>query len=121
MTKRTKFGLAVLLAALMTSALVLAGCDQPPSDNGSEDSNPTAPGNTPTTPGNPGAPTTPGNTPGTPASPVAVTGITLNKTSTTMLEGGTETLTALIAPANATNKGLTWSSNDTSVGPFQAA
>lgn len=35
---------------------------------------------------------------------VSVTGVTLNKTSTSIQVGGTETLTATVAPADATNK-----------------
>ena len=53
----------------------------------------------------------------TPASsdPVAVTGVSLNKTSTTLTVGGSETLTATVQPSNATNKAVNWSSNPTSV------
>ncbi len=53
----------------------------------------------------------------TPASsdPVAVTGVSLNKTSTTLTVGGSETLTASVQPSNATNKAVNWSSNPTSV------
>ena len=53
----------------------------------------------------------------TPASsdPVAVTGVSLNKTSTTLTVGGSETLTANVQPSNATNKAVNWSSNPTSV------
>lgn len=46
---------------------------------------------------------------------IAVTGVTLNKTSTTLKAGRTETLVATIAPANATNKNVTWSSTNTAV------
>ena len=46
---------------------------------------------------------------------VPVTGVTLNKTSTTITAGGTETLTATVQPSNATNKNVTWSSNNTGV------
>jgi uncharacterized protein YjdB len=46
---------------------------------------------------------------------VAVTGVGLNKTSTTMSIGGTETLTATVTPSNATNKNITWSSNNTAL------
>lgn len=47
--------------------------------------------------------------------PVVVTGVTLNKTSTSIMFGSTETLTATVAPANATNKNVTWTSSNTSV------
>jgi uncharacterized protein YjdB len=43
---------------------------------------------------------------------VSVTGITLNKNSTSILEGSNEHLTATISPVNATNQKVTWSSND---------
>ena len=46
---------------------------------------------------------------------VPVTGITLNKTSTTIVVGNSETLTATVLPANATNKSVTWSSGNTGV------
>ncbi|MGN0808035.1 MAG: beta strand repeat-containing protein [Candidatus Coproplasma sp.] len=46
---------------------------------------------------------------------VAVTGVTLNKTSTSIEIGSTETLTATIAPADATNKAVTWTSSDPTV------
>jgi len=45
-------------------------------------------------------------------STVAVTGVSLNKTSTTILVNGTEKLTATVAPDNATNKAVTWSTSD---------
>jgi uncharacterized protein YjdB len=48
-------------------------------------------------------------------SPVSVTGVSLNKTSTSLLAGGTETLIATIIPSNATNQSVTWSSNNTGV------
>ena len=46
---------------------------------------------------------------------IAVTGVTLNKNSTSLTVGDTDTLTATISPANATNKNVTWSSDTTSV------
>jgi len=46
---------------------------------------------------------------------IAVTGVTLNKTSTSISVGETETLTATVAPANALNKEITWTSSNTSV------
>ena len=48
-------------------------------------------------------------------STVHVTGVTLNKNSTTLTVGGNETLTAMVAPNNATNKNVTWSSSNSSV------
>jgi len=46
---------------------------------------------------------------------VAVTGITLNKTSATIIKGNSETLTATITPSNATNKTVTWTTSNSSV------
>jgi uncharacterized protein YjdB len=46
---------------------------------------------------------------------VAVTGITLNMTSTDLIIGDSKTITATIAPANATNKNITWISSDNSI------
>jgi len=46
---------------------------------------------------------------------VDVTGVTLNKTTATIAVGATEKLTATVAPDDATDKTVTWSSNDTSI------
>lgn len=46
---------------------------------------------------------------------VSVTGVSLNKNSTSLTVGSTETLTATIAPSNATNKNVTWTSSLTSI------
>ena len=45
----------------------------------------------------------------------AVTGVSLNKTSLSLLVNGTETLIAAIVPANAENKAVTWASSDEAV------
>ncbi len=44
-------------------------------------------------------------------SAISVTGVSLNKNSTTIAEGSTETLTATITPSNALDQAVTWSSN----------
>ena len=44
--------------------------------------------------------------------PVPVTGVTLNKTSANLAVGDTLSLTATVAPTNATNKTVTWSSSN---------
>ncbi|MCG9967275.1 leucine-rich repeat protein [Pelotomaculum terephthalicicum JT] len=46
------------------------------------------------------------------SSTVAVTGVSLNKTSATITVGGTDQLTAIIAPADATNQNVTWASDN---------
>lgn len=51
---------------------------------------------------------------------VAVTGVSLNKNSTTLTVGGTETLTATVSPDGATDKTVTWSSDNTSVATVDA-
>ena len=48
-------------------------------------------------------------------SAVKVTGVSLDTTSKTLTEGETFTLTATVAPADASNKLITWSSSDETV------
>ena len=52
---------------------------------------------------------------------VAVSSISLNKTSTSIEKGNTETLTATISPAEATDKSVTWTSSDPSVATVDAS
>ncbi|ADL52767.1 Ig-like domain-containing protein [Clostridium cellulovorans] len=52
---------------------------------------------------------------GTGTTTVSVTGVSLNKTSLSLTAGATQTLTATIAPTNATNKSISWTSSNTSV------
>lgn len=47
--------------------------------------------------------------------PVAVTGVSLDKTTLALKAGETSTLTATITPSDATTQGVTWSSSDSSV------
>ena len=47
--------------------------------------------------------------------PISVTGITLDKTSLNVYVGETGTLTATVAPANATDKAVTWTSSNEDV------
>jgi len=49
------------------------------------------------------------------ATAVAVTGVSLDKTSSRLAVGGSETLVPAITPSGATNQNLTWSSSNTSV------
>lgn len=46
---------------------------------------------------------------------ISVTGVTLDKTTATIKEGATVKLTPTIAPENATNKNVTWTSSNESV------
>ena len=46
---------------------------------------------------------------------VPVTGVSLDKTSAELDVGGTLTLTATVAPTNATNQNVSWSSSDENV------
>ncbi|WP_051330745.1 Ig-like domain-containing protein [Aneurinibacillus terranovensis] len=46
---------------------------------------------------------------------IHVTGVTLNKTSTTINAGNSEQLTATVTPANATDPSVTWTSSNPSV------
>ena len=48
-------------------------------------------------------------------SAVTVTGVTLNKSSLTLVEGSSETLTATVSPDNASNKAVSWQSSATDV------
>ena len=46
---------------------------------------------------------------------VAVTSVSLNKQTLSLVEGNSETLTATVAPSDATNKAVSWKSSDASV------
>ena len=51
---------------------------------------------------------------------IPVTGVTLNKTSTTLTVGGSERLTATVTPNDATDKSVTWASSNTAVATVDA-
>ncbi len=55
-----------------------------------------------------------------PATTVSVTGISLDKTNANLDTGNTLQLTAAVAPANAGNKAVTWTSSDTKVATVDA-
>ena len=46
---------------------------------------------------------------------VAVTGVTMSPTSATIVAGATQQLTATVAPANATNKNVSWTSSNSAI------
>ena len=54
------------------------------------------------------------------AAAVAVTGVTLNKATLSLIAGASETLTATVAPADATNKKVTWKSSNAAVASVDA-
>ena len=56
-----------------------------------------------------------------PGGNVSVTGVTLNKTTLKLTKGTSETLTATIAPTNATNKKVTWASSNAAVATVDAS
>ena len=56
-----------------------------------------------------------GEEPGGGSDPVAVTGVSLDKSEISLEVGETQTLTATVAPADATNKSVTWTSNNENV------
>jgi len=87
-----------ILALLAIIGFSMAACG----DGGGDDGGSTTPGGS--TGGGDNGDTT-----------VAVTGVTLSPTTLSLTVGGdTGTLTATVAPDDATNKGVTWSSSDTS-------
>jgi hypothetical protein len=54
------------------------------------------------------------------AKAVAVTGVSLNKTTLALTAGASETLTATVAPGDATNKAVTWKSSKPDVATVDA-
>jgi uncharacterized protein (TIGR02145 family) len=60
-------------------------------------------------------PNNPNKPNGPAANDVVVTGVTLDKTTLELIEGANETLTATVAPDDATNKDVTWSSSDSAI------
>jgi uncharacterized protein YjdB len=53
--------------------------------------------------------------------PVSVTGVSLNRTTLSLFVGGMETLTATIAPVNAANQAVSWSSSAPAVASVSEA
>lgn len=51
---------------------------------------------------------------------VAVTGVSLSPTSTSVMEGSSTTLTATVSPANASNKNIAWTSSNSAVASVDA-
>lgn len=62
------------------------------------------------------------NNSGTPCGgTISVTGVTVSPTTATITAGNTQVLTATVLPTDATDKTLTWSSNNTAVATVDAA
>ncbi|MFA6506314.1 MAG: Ig-like domain-containing protein [Treponemataceae bacterium] len=57
---------------------------------------------------------------GTNSASTPVNGVSLNKTSTSIFVGGSETLSATLTPVGATNRTVTWTSSDTAVATVSA-
>ena len=93
MKKLLRTAIAALAAALFSMTMISCGPDEPDTPGGSGQTVPTT---------------------------VTVTGVTLNKTSLNLVEGGSETLTATVAPSNATNKTVSWKSSDASTASVDA-
>ena len=86
---RTSF--AALIAALFSITMISCKPDEPDTPGG----------------GNGGGQTGP--------TTVAVTGVSISKSSLSLIEGGSETLTATVSPDNATNKSVSWKSSATDI------
>ena len=89
-------------AAFLASSLVLSGCNLLMPKKGGKGSSSGTPTDTS------GSGSQSGDT-------VAVTGVSLNKSSLSLKVNASETLTATVNPSNATNKDVTWESSNTSV------
>ena len=92
--KKTIFKVATAIAVTILSSAIIFSCgpeEQPGGNNGGND-------NVPVTP-----------------STIAVTGVSLNKSSLSLEEGGSETLVATVTPDNATNKAVNWKSSASGV------
>ena len=49
---------------------------------------------------------------------ISVTGVTLDKSTLSLVEGSSETLSATVTPENAANRAVTWTSSNTAVAAF---
>ena len=78
-----------------------SGSSTPDNGNSNPDTDPTTPEN--------------GNSGGSESSPVLATGVTLNKTTLSLVKGSSETLTATVAPDDTTDTTLTWSTSNENV------
>lgn len=86
---------AILFAVLSSAIIISCGPEEQPSGgNGNNSGNNDVPDTPPT---------------------VAVTGVSLNKSSLSLVEGGSASLVATVTPDNATNKAVSWKSSDSGV------
>ncbi len=93
--RQSRFAFILVTVVLGFAAFVLSNCTPPSGDDGT-------------------------NGGGGDEEEVPVTGVTVAPTSNLVL-GDTQQLTATVLPANATNKNVTWSSNDTNVATVSAS
>ncbi|MBR5661529.1 MAG: Ig-like domain-containing protein [Bacteroidales bacterium] len=85
----SKVATAIAVAVLSSAIIISCGPEEQPGGNNGG--------------GNDDVPATP--------STIAVTGVSLNKSSLSLEEGGSESLVATVAPSNATNKSVNWTSS----------
>ena len=113
MNRRTIIPAATLLALLLpAAALLLFGCKKESPAPAPDPNPPTKPAEPP----KPEKPDEPADEPDKPDEPadqvVSVTGISLDNSSKELGVGESFTLTATVKPDNATDKGITWSSDN---------
>ncbi len=64
----------------------------------------------------------PGSEPSKPTpTSTAVTGVSINKSTLSLMEGGSETVSATVSPSSAVNKNITWSSSDSSIASIDSS
>ena len=122
--------IALLLCVVMLSSTILTSCDSgdssgggnqgtsqsTPSDNTGDNSSQNKPSDSKSDDGDSNDNNQTNNNGGdNEDTTILATGVTLNKTTLSLIKGGSETLTATVAPVDTTDKSLTWTSSNTSV------
>ena len=133
-----KSTIALLLCVIMLATMVLTSCDKEDHEDGENDQNQSENtdnvndtddgddntdnegGNTDNEGGNTdnegGNTDNEGNEDQNPEdTPIVATGVSLNKNTLSLIKGGSETLTATVAPDDTTDKTLTWTTSDATV------
>ena len=101
MKKSFKSIVSLLLCLIMLSTTVLTSCDSVGSGNGDNASTTVT--------------TKPSESKGPENTTIFASGVTLDKTTLSLIKGESETLIATIAPDNTTDKTLTWSTSDVNI------